>query len=169
MEKKNACQIIPKHEVISRLVKPEDLERVYKDAEEMYKLLFQRHGLYNLFYAIAHPQITQDDPLRFFVVNNKLEEFKDWRSIVIINPVIIKHSNYTVENEEGCMTFSKSPMTKVNRWQKIQVEFSDLNFKKREDGKFQPVIGARRCLDLTGKIAKVFQHEQDHLDAKYIY
>ena len=62
--------IINPHNKISRLVKESDLERVYKDAEEIYLLLNQKIGMADGAFAIAHPQCVEEDPLRFFVVKS---------------------------------------------------------------------------------------------------
>lgn len=158
-------QIISPHKKVSRLVKPEDVNRVYRDSEEIYKMLNTQIGMYNRFFAIAHAQCEEEDPLRFFVLNNLTEEFKRWPELVIINPVIVRHTNNEVDSEEACASYAKLPITKVKRWNKCEVEFSPLQF----DQENKPVIGKRKTMNLSGKISKVFQHEVDHLNAKYIY
>jgi len=166
--------IISPHKKISRLVTEKDLERVYTDAEDMYKLLGQPIGLYNSFYAIAHPQCVNEDPLRFFVTNNKLVG-DSWffhnpvKTLVIINPVIVRHTNTPVESEEGCASYAFMPKTKVNRYNKCEVEYNELDFYKNADGTFKPMLSPRKRAQLSGIVAKVWQHECDHLDAKYIY
>lgn len=158
-------KLIPPHKNISRLVKAEDLQRVYEDAEEIYKLLNLRRGRHNGYFAIAHPQCIEVDPLRFFVLNNQTETFATWRSVVIINPVIARHTNQEIRKKEGCATFPNLPMTDVVRYHKCEVEYNELHFDK--DNK--PVLSPRLKANLVGRIAEVFQHETDHLDGKYIY
>ena len=52
----------------------------------------------------------------------------------------------------------------------IKVELNFLEFQKSIiDKEYKPTLGKRIKLDLSGKIAKIFQHEIDHLNAKYIY
>lgn len=157
--------VIAPHKKISRLVTEADLERVFQDAEAIYKLLNKKIGMYRRFYAIAHQQCVGEDPLRFFVVNNLTEEFKDWSSVVIINPVIIRHTNNEIESEEACASFATMPVVKVSRWNKCEVSFTPLVF----DSNNKPLFGERKTMNFSGKIAKVFQHEIDHLDARYIY
>lgn len=157
--------IIAPHKNVSRLVTEEDLDRVYQESEKMFPLLNTKIGLYNGFYAIAHPQVEEDRPLRFFIVNPKAMEFFKYQSIVIINPVILRHTNSTIESEEGCLTFAKYPPAKVQRWNKCEAEFSPLMFDENK----KPYIGKRIKLSLNGIVSKIFQHEIDHLDAIYIY
>lgn len=158
-------QFIDAHKKVSRLVIESDLETVLKDAEEMVPLLNTQIGRYASFFAIAHPQVEKDRPLRFFVINPATSEFRAWRSIAILNPVILRHTNNTTDSEEGCATFSTMPAVIVPRWTKCEVEFSPLEFDENK----KPRIGRRITFNLSGKIAKVFQHEIDHLNAKYIY
>lgn len=146
-------------------MKPEDLPRVFEESEKIYKLLNTKIGMYKRFYAIAHPQVEAEDPLRFFVLNNKTDEFKRWPEIVIINPVVLRHTNMATDSEEGCASLSTMPVIAVQRWTKCEVEFTPLQFDKENN----PIMGKRKTMNLSGKAAKVFQHEQDHLDAKYIY
>lgn len=157
--------VVAPHKKISRLITEADLDRVFQDAEIIYKLLNTKIGMYRRFYAMAHQQCTDEDPLRFFVVNNLTEEFKGWASVVIINPVIIRHTNSEIESEEACASFATMPAVKVKRYNKCEVSFTPLVFSS--DNK--PMFGERKTLNLSGKIAKVFQHEIDHLNAIYIY
>ena len=157
--------IVTPHDKVSRLVTEADLPRVFRESEEIYKLLNTQIGIHNRFYAIAHPQIDDQDPLRFFVVNNQMFEFHNWPSIVIVNPVILRHTGSFINSEEGCASFSLLPSTIVDRWNKCEVEFSPLEFDENQ----KPRLGKRVVRNCHAKVAKVFQHEIDHLDAKYIY
>lgn len=160
--------IVLPHKKVSRLVTEDDLQRVYEDAERMHTLCNRPIGIYRRFYAIAHPQCVEEDPLRFFVLNNPFPEV-GIRTLVIINPVIIRHTNSTVESEEGCASFATMPANKVERYNKCEVEFSPLEFSEIPGSGYKPFMGKRVTLNLSGKIAKIFQHEIQHLDAKYIY
>lgn len=147
----SGCLIKP-HDVVSRDVKEEDLGRVMIDAHLMYQICFARCGRYNGAIAVAHSQITNEDPLRFFVTYDKK---------VIINPVIINHTKTTVDSEEGCITFMFEPPKIVQRYNKITVEYQTLN----PDGTLSDVITE----GFSGKESKMYQHELEHLDGKYIY
>lgn len=157
--------LIEKHETISRLVTNEDIPKVLEEADKIVPLLNKPIGIYRNFFAIAHPQIEKDRPMRFFVVNANAPEFFGYRSVVIINPVILKHTNSTIDSQEGCATFAKLPMVTVQRWNKCEVEFSPLVFDKNR----QPAMGERIKLSLSGKVARIWEHEIDHLNGIYIY
>jgi peptide deformylase len=66
----------------------------------------------------------------------------------MINPVIVKKSG-AYETEEGCL--SLIGVRKTIRYQEIEVEFLDINWKKQRQ-KF------------SGWIAQIIQHECDHLE-----
>lgn len=68
--------------------------------------------------------------------------------IPMINPVIVKKSG-AYETEEGCL--SLIGVRKTIRYQEIEVEFWDINWKKQRQ-KF------------SGWIAQIIQHECDHLE-----
>lgn len=156
--------VIP-HTKVARLVTKADLQRVFREAEEIYKMLNTPRGLYRGFFAIAQPQVDDQDPLRYFVVNNQTQEFHNWSSIVIVNPVIIRHTEHTVNSNEGCASFPLLPEKIVQSYNRMEVEYSPLEFT--EDRK--PVLGKRIIRNCHSKVAKVFFHEINHLDAKYIY
>jgi len=159
--------VVAPHKKISRLVTEADLTRVYEDAEVMHRLNNRPLGIWRRFYAMAHPQCVTEDPLRFFVLNN-IDKANNVLSLVIINPVILKHTNSEIDSEEGCASFQTMPAKIVSRWNKCEVSFTEMEFKF-EDGDYRPIMGARKTANLSGKIAKIFQHEIDHLNAKYIY
>ncbi len=71
-------------------------------------------------------------------------------AIVIINPKIIKHSLRTITEEEGCLSVP-GIFGSVKRWQSVTVEYLD-----RE--------GHTQKMTARGLLARVFQHEIDHLD-----
>jgi len=159
--------IISPHKNRSREVSvlSEDIERVYKDSELMVQLLNRPHGMYNVSYAIAHAQVEQEDPLRFFVVNPQSDYFKEWRSIVIINPVIVRRTRHLTFDMEGCLSYAKMPMQTIGRFHKIEVEYKTLEFDEQRN----PKISSLKKMSLSGKLARIWQHETDHLNAKYIY
>lgn len=160
-EKKEKIKIVPPHKLISRDVTPADVDQVYKDAKDMYDLIGEKIGNYAGFYAIAHCQITEKDPLRFFLINPQHAIFDEFPEAVIINPVIIRHTKHTVEKEEGCLSYATLPTTMVERWHKCEVEFHVLNENKMISEKFTK--------NLSGTLAQVFQHEINHFDSVYIY
>ena len=69
-------------------------------------------------------------------------------NVAMLNPVIVKKSG-AYETEEGCL--SLTGVRKTARYQEIEVEYYDVNWKKQR-GKF------------TGWTAQIIQHECDHLE-----
>ena len=68
--------------------------------------------------------------------------------LVLFNPVILKKSGL-YEAEEGCL--SLEGVRKTKRYQNIEIEYYDWNWKKQRQ-KF------------TGWPAQICQHEMDHLE-----
>ena len=68
--------------------------------------------------------------------------------VVMFNPVLVK-KELPYETEEGCL--SLPGVRKTTRYQTIEVEYLDMNWKKQN-------------LKLDGWIAQICQHELDHLE-----
>ena len=145
-------EIIKAHQNKSEEVKKENLLRVIKDATEMIKLCFKPIGLYNGGFAIAHQQVEDNYPLRFFVLKT---------GEIIVNPKIIRHTVVPVDSLEGCLSFPKQRQILVPRWNKCEVEYKTV----KKDGTLSDTIRE----NLSGPKSKIFQHEIDHLNCKYIY
>lgn len=69
-------------------------------------------------------------------------------NMAMVNPVIVKKSN-PYETEEGCL--SLDGVRKTTRYEKIEVEFLDRNFRKQRQS-------------YSGWTAQIIQHEIDHCD-----
>lgn len=151
-------RIVAPHDKKSRPVTEKDLKRVIEDVKVMYRLCFTPNGLYKGAYAVHHSQIDDKDPLNFFVTAD---------SKIVMNPVITNHSNYTKDSKEACMTFGIEPMTTVQRWQKIEVEYITIMIDPEDKEKF--TVSSPIQASLSGFEAYVFQHEVDHGEKKYIY
>ena len=72
--------------------------------------------------------------------------------IVMFNPVIRKKSG-AYETEEGCL--SLTGVRKTTRYEKMEVEYLDQNWKKQK-------------MVLSGWSAQICQHEMDHCDGVII-
>lgn len=72
--------------------------------------------------------------------------------VVMFNPVLVSKSG-AYETEEGCL--SLDGVRKTVRYQDIEVEYYDINWKKQRQ-------------KLSGWTAQICQHELDHLLGKVI-
>ena len=68
--------------------------------------------------------------------------------VVMFNPVLIKKDT-PYETEEGCL--SLTGVRKTTRYENIEVEYLDMNWKKQRQ-------------KLSGGTAQICQHELDHLE-----
>ena len=102
--------------------------------------------------GIAAPQVSQS--YRLFIVashpNPRYPDAPEMEPTPMINPHIIAHSENMVKGWEGCLSVPGFRGL-VPRYQTIEVEYFN-----RE--------GLLKRQLLTGFIARIFQHELDHLD-----
>ncbi len=124
----------------SKLIKRVDA-RLRDTVSRMFELMYESRGV-----GLAANQV--DLPLRLFIVNLKAEPDAD-EELVFINPIISRPKGQE-EAEEGCLSFPElyGPVTRPKR---IHVQAYGLDGKE---------ISA----DLDGMMARVVQHETDHLD-----
>lgn len=73
-------------------------------------------------------------------------------NVAMMNPVIVKKTG-AYETEEGCL--SLSGVRKTTRYQNIELEYFDMNWKKQRG-------------TYSGWIAQIIQHECDHLNGVII-
>ncbi len=117
-------------------------EEVKRLAEDMLETMYAAPGV-----GLAGPQVGIS--LQICVIDI-VPEGKN-RPFVLINPKVISGED-KVELEEGCLSFPKI-YEKVKRWNKINVEYTDLK-------------GKTNNVEIEGFLAKAFQHEIDHLNGK---
>lgn len=144
------------HSRVSEEVREEDYARVFEVAEEIFKLSRQAHGIHKSAYAIAHAQVDGERPLRFFVTH---------QGDVFINPKITRHTQVPVDRLEGCMSFPTNGPARVQRFNKIELEYQHFNVGAEKPWAVSPV----QFEALNGLAAQVVQHEIDHMDGKYVY
>ena len=143
--------IVAPHRIIAREVYRGDYRRILKDADKMEQMCNKRYSdLYPGAHALAHTQITDYDPLRFFVNSN---------GQIFMNPKIVRRED-TIHVREGCVSFPNRPPKKLYRSRRIEVTYETLDDLKDVE---------QRTGWLSKQAAQVFQHEIDHLDGKYIY
>lgn len=100
--------------------------------------------------ALAAVQIGQH--YRVVVIRHDMDKKGSPEFDVFINPEIIKFEGEPVEELEGCLSVT-SIYGSVPRYPKVKVKALDLHGKEIK-------------LTAKGFLARVFQHEIDHLDGK---
>lgn len=120
--------------------------------EDMVETMYQDDGI-----GLAAPQVEKN--IRICVIgkeatvsgytdNPNLQMNKN--DLVLINPTWEKTSRRKTTDVEGCLSVPKT-YGKVKRWKNIKVEAMDKN-------------GNLLSFDAVGFLARVIQHEVDHLD-----
>jgi len=108
--------------------------------EDMWKVL-ARGGV-----GLAAPQVGED--LNVFLISYA------FKRKVVLNPKILKYGTETSSYREGCLSIP-GRMVKVWRPNSIDVEFRDEKFELKK-------------ATISGFMARIFQHEFDHLQGKLI-
>jgi peptide deformylase len=128
---------------VSRPIKRVDAE-LRKIVAEMFNLMYAHEGV-----GLAANQVNL--PIRLFVANEAGDPASRDTEFVFINPVLRKGKG-TAEDTEGCLSIPdlRAPVTRNST---IEVEAYDL------DGN---LIRA----DAKDLMARILQHETDHLDGK---
>ncbi len=103
--------------------------------------------------GLAAPQVGRSE--RLFVADltpmaEDAEEELPIGPLVFINPEIVAESDVLVEFEEGCLSIPDL-REYVARPDRVRVRFKDRHFVDQE-------------MDASGLLARVIQHEYDHLD-----
>lgn len=123
---------------------------VQKLITDMIPTMYEKDGI-----GLAANQVNS--PVRVAVIvpdptqYRKLKGKQDQKNVIVaINPIIISHSVSTEKGEEGCLSVP-GIYGEVKRWKTVTVSFQD-----RE--------GKKVTMKASGLLARVFQHEIDHLD-----
>jgi|TARA_R100000030_G_scaffold98537_1_gene88601 peptide deformylase len=120
----------------------EGYDDIQKFEHDMIKLMQAENGM-----GLAANQIGITK--RFFAIgHDTFDTFT--KSVIIMNPQIIKFSNEKVFDVEGCLSF-KGLWLKVERPTMVEV-------------KYETTEGKTQFAKLHGMESKCFQHELDHLD-----
>ncbi len=102
--------------------------------------------------GIAAPQVAES--YRLFVVasrpNPRYPNAPAMEPTAMINPKIVGHSSEIVKSWEGCLSVP-GIRGLIPRYQAIEVEYTD-------------VYGSVQKQEFAGFVARIFQHEYDHLD-----
>ncbi|WP_066382314.1 MULTISPECIES: peptide deformylase [unclassified Anabaena] len=115
--------------------------------DDLIATAIQAHGV-----GIAAPQVAQSDCL--FIVasrpNLRYPHAPTMEPTAMINPRIVAHSSEVVKDWEGCLSVP-GIRGLVPRYQAIAVEYTDR-------------YGQLQQQELTDFVARIFQHEFDHLN-----
>lgn len=131
----------------------EDIAPDYPNLKElivnMFETMVRADGV-----GLAAPQIGL--PIRLVTItldplSDEFPEFKDFNK-AYINPHILEVSGEEVSMEEGCLSLPGIHES-VKRGNKIRVKYMDEEFVQHEE-------------EVEGYLARVMQHEFDHLDGK---
>lgn len=115
--------------------------------DDMFETMYQASGV-----GLAAPQIGKS--IQVFVmdadaITEEMDDEQDAGPITLINPEIIKEDEETVKLEEGCLSIP-DVRDEVARPKSITVKYKDRDFNEQ-------------ILDASGWVARVIQHEYDHL------
>ena len=118
--------------------------------ENMWETLAKSEGI-----GLVAPQVGLSIRLVVIdldVISEDLPEYKDYRK-VFINPYIEEYDDTETDlMEEGCLSLP-GLHEKVRRPTRIRVTYQDEHFQEHDEW-------------VTGYLARVMQHEFDHLDGK---
>ncbi|QLE55645.1 peptide deformylase [Nostoc sp. TCL26-01] len=129
------------------LVENVDDANVQQLIDELIATVAEANGV-----GIAAPQVAQSQ--RLFIVasrpNLRYPHAPEMEPTAMINPKIVAHSTEVVKDWEGCLSVP-GIRGLVPRYQAIEVEYTDRHGKLQKQ-------------ELTDFVARIFQHEFDHLD-----
>lgn len=137
------------HPTLRKIAKPIDnIRDQYQPLfDDLLAFVISRQGA-----GIAAPQVGISE--RFFIMSSKPNEryphAPDMKPIIIVNPDIINHSDSINQDWEGCLSVP-GIRALVPRYSSVTVNFTSRFGEKNE-------------LEYSGFIARIFQHEIDHLN-----
>ncbi|UKO98177.1 peptide deformylase [Nostoc sp. UHCC 0870] len=121
--------------------------RIQKLIDDLITTAAQANGV-----GIAAPQVAES--VRLFIVasrpNARYPNAPEMQPTAMINPKIVAHSTEVSKDWEGCLSVP-GIRGLVPRYQAIAIEYIDRNGKLQKQ-------------ELTNFVARIFQHEYDHLD-----
>lgn len=131
----------------AQLVENIQAQRIQKLIDDLITTVKQANGV-----GIAAPQVQVSD--RLFIVasrpNPRYPNAPEMEPTAMINPKILANSTEIVKGWEGCLSIP-GIRGLVPRYQAIEIEYTDRNGKVQKQ-------------ELIDFVARVFQHEYDHLD-----
>jgi peptide deformylase len=116
---------------------------------DMFETMYKANGI-----GLAANQVGKGLSLTVIDIADR-DEGEDPGQLVLINPVIEAFSDDEEEFEEGCLSLPDYRDTVV-RPSAVQVRFLDADMKPR-------------VMEVDGLLARVMQHEIDHLNGLYFF
>ncbi len=113
--------------------------------EDMFVIMRDAPGV-----GLAAPQIGISQKIVVVEYAEPEKEDEKPKAYVLVNPEIIRHSEETTEDLEGCLSVP-GLVGMVERWDAVTV-------------KAQNRFGKNVKIKADGWLARIFQHEMDHLD-----
>jgi peptide deformylase len=119
--------------------------------DNMIETMYEAAGI-----GLAAPQVGRSERLFVIDLTPMADEMAEEdeplppQPMVFINPEIVGEGESTVDLEEGCLSIPEVREV-VTRPERVRVRYRDRNFEEQE-------------LKIGGILARVVQHEHDHLD-----
>ena len=118
--------------------------------ENMFETMYNANGI-----GLAANQVGKGLAVTVIDITDSENEHDEERPLVLINPVIEAFSDEEEEFEEGCLSLPDFH-DKVIRPSAIQVRYLDVQMKEH-------------VRETDGLLARVMQHEIDHLNGIYFF
>jgi len=140
-------------EILNRPTQPvtkfdENLRKLVRKMEEILKNQHNPEGV-----GLSANQVGVN--LRLAVIRlNPDEEESVPKLLAVANPEIVKRSGSALVEYEGCLS--------------IPDQYGQVARNERVTVKFQDLSGKELTINATGFIARIFQHEVDHLEGELI-
>ncbi|PLX23039.1 MAG: peptide deformylase [Ignavibacteria bacterium] len=125
-----------------------DLESPSQDLTQLIVDMFETMHLANGI-GLAANQVGKGDSL-FVVDLSGMEEYPEAKPLVFINPLITDFAGDDISFEEGCLSVP-DVREDIIRPEKLLISYRDANFELQE-------------MEADGLLARVIQHEYDHLE-----
>jgi len=123
---------------------------ISKLIEDMFETMYKADGI-----GLAGNQVGKE--LAVITIDTTVSDDKSqhYPTLAMINPILESSSDINVDFTEGCLSVPKF-FEKVTRPDKVRIRFYDLHEKEI-------------TLEAEGLLARVIQHEMDHLNGVLFY
>jgi len=136
----------------ARVVKNIQDKHIQKLINTLLKIVIEVDGV-----GIAAPQLNKS--YQIFIVasrpNKRYPKAPKMKPLVVINPKITSHSSEMIKDWEGCLSIN-GIRGLAPRYKSIGVEYKTRNGEEKKER-------------LAGFIARIFQHEYDHLNGLLLF